>query len=452
MHFAQLVDSRPDGDVLSASQTERFDRCKRRWGLEYIAGIRFPPHPSAQLGTDVHAVLEDWLAKGKPPNLKTKQGRIAARMIRNLPPPGTGITERRFYFTTHSGIHWTGFIDWSGIFHDWPTVVDHKTTSNLGYAKTEQELLCDIQALTYTVAGCLGFQVDNLQLLWNYGSTKGQFEDHPVYVRTHLPIVVEQFETVLEPMTHEMVWHRRNRTDPMLLPANPLACEDYGGCPHQHICQITPEQRTEALMNAPAQPTLAARLSNMPTFAPPGGTPSNIGGVPPHVYNQPPQAAPAFAPPQQGYQAQPPQPLPGFASPAPQGYAQPQQPPQAAPGFAAPQQPPQAASAFTPPQAPAQQQMAFNPETGPNAPENGAQVPQQAGEKPKRGRPRKTETAVEQSAQIATVAPPTLSVDQQIYLQGVTSFMQSHKWDGTPEALHWAGSLAVQVFRGAFGG
>jgi hypothetical protein len=458
MHFADLFDTRPAGIVLSPSQIEKYDRCKRRWALEYIGGIRAPPHPSAKLGLAVHAILEAWLGAGVPPDATTRAGKIAARMIRNLPPPGTGAVERSFFFKTRNGIVYQGFIDWSGVFFDWPTNVDHKTTGNLDpsrgavYAKSEVDLHNDVQALTYTVAGCMGFGVDEMQLLWNYGSTKDKEpETRPVRTKLRLPVVIEKFERVLDPLGAEIVEQRTLAADPMSFPPNPAACSDHGGCPHPHICNLSAEERLYGIMNQP--PSLAQRLAVLPQpipgFAPPQPAPQAPGGfvsgrVPGTVQYPPPgqpPAPPGFAPPQ---------PTPGFAPPA-QGFAPPPQTAQGAPGGFAP--PPGSAFAPAPPAA---TQGAFSPEQGPNPPESGgmpppppppapAQVAATDAPKRGRGRPRKEASAEAQmSLPGVPLAPPQTS--EAIFLRGVFAWMSNPNWNGSMEQLQWAGRTAVEFY------
>lgn len=477
--FAQLVDRRPSGIVLSPSQLEKYVRCHRAWAFEYIGGLRPPPKPSAELGTHVHAILEAWLMYGTPPDIRTKAGKIAAKMIANLPLPGTGVTERSSWFVTRNGFAYTFKIDWSGIFFQWPTIIDHKTTGSLEWAKTEAGLHCDVQAVTYTIAGCLGFAVDDIQLMWNYGTTKDKDPIVvPVRTRMRLQIAQEKFERVVEPIAAEIVAARTSRLNPHAFPPNPDACGDFGGCPHKHICNLTQEERLRALMNDQGQPTLAARLSTMPQggFVPPG-----------NGYAPPPNGAPAagYAPvqqqgfvppqpqqqqPQQLQQPQQPQQLqqqPQYVAPPQQGFV----PPQATTNFQPPQPgAPAAQAAFVPPQgtqmplafpSPVQQGIfppgsptvvpPFNPNQGPNPPESGAQMPQQqqaSGEPEKtkrgRGRPRKADDETQNVA-------PVVELAKQIYADGVVNFMRNPNWNGSIEQLIWAGDIALQAFHARFG-
>ncbi len=516
MTFAQLVSKRPQGVVLSPSQIDLYDRCKRRWALEHIGGLRPPPHPSAQLGTDVHSILERWLKHGTAPDVKSKAGRIAARMIRHLPPPGTVATERRFFFTTRNNLHYTGIIDWSGILDGFAVVGDHKTTGDLQWAKTEAQLHSDVQALIYTVAGCLGFHRDEMLLQWGYGSTKDRDpQTRAVRTKIRLPIAIEKFENVIEPLSVEIVAARTSNADPMSFPPTAAACNDYGGCPHRNICRLTEAERLEGLMtNAP---TLATRLAGFPGggngFAspapqnipplpgvplPPGNSAMTTTGFAPPV---PPGAPPAPPAPPLGAAVPPPRggfipelPTTGFAPPAPPGitfptqggpqagFAPPPPPgaPPAPPAPHAPPAPPQAGFApFAPPPPPGpplpptppqgQQALPFNPEQAPNPPESalgaaphtpGANAAEGA-PKRGRGRPRKEPGAPAdgeraEAMRQAAVGAQRVEIGsgagrQALFIEGMKAFMTNARWDGTVERLVWAGEMAVAAFEKKFG-
>jgi hypothetical protein len=429
MQLINLVDKKPQGIVLSSSQIERYDLCKRRWGLEYIAGRRSPPHPSAQLGTDIHKQLENWLRTGTPPNKDIKAGQVATRMLRHLPPPGTGIVERDFHFTTRNGIHFTGFIDWSGIFEDWPTTIDHKSTSNLQYAKTEADLHNDTQALLYTLAGCEGFGTDSMQLFWNYGCTKGAVaEVRAVKTRVRLAVVEEKFERIIEPVAAEMVALRISKPDPMSLPPNPAACGAFGGCPHQNICNLTQNERLHGIMNAQA-PTLASRMANFPGANGAAKNTSPFAPPPAPAFTPPaPQSpqAPAFTPP--AAHAQPAAPAPAF------------QPPQG--GFAPPQ------AGFAPPNAgPAQQQLGFTPETAPNPPENGQVMPPPPAEEPKRGRGRPPKSKDGDVTGAVGLSP---NKDEFLFTQAMLAMIGNTAFNGTPDMLFQAGEAALVAYKAKF--
>jgi hypothetical protein len=482
-----LLEKKPAGVVLSASQIDKYDLCKRKWAFEYIWKLRQPPNASALLGLKVHDHLEKWLRDATPPPADTKAGKIATKMLVHLPPPGSGVVERHFYMQSARGIFYTGKIDWSAIIALMATVIDHKTSGDINkYGLTEADLPTNIQAVMYAMAAFAGFNTDTVRLFWNYGETKGRFATKPVSTVVHLPVIAPRFE-VIEEVAAEMVWHRNANTQPFSFPPTPDACGAYGGCPHRDRCNLTDAEMIGGLMETPGQ-TMEERMRATTPGAngtpPQTGAPPQPGAPPQQPAQQPPQ--PGVAP-QQPMQQQPapPQPgqqpmqqpgIPGAAPIQQPGVQQPplqqaplQQPPlQQAPLQQAPMQPPgpmpmappgppqQPAGAPPPPGqlAPGQQppqpgQVAppgpdvgtppYAPDLAPNPPESGVVAPDApAAEAGKKGRPPGSRNK-------------TLTIDQQVFMIGVTAAINAGG-PGTPqEQLMQAGELALSAFKAKFG-
>ncbi len=468
-YMPQLLERRPQGViVLSASQIERFTLCKRWWALEYLFGIRFQ-HDSAKLGDEVHKHLENWLREARPIPANSRSGRIARMMVRHLPLPGSGTPERKFYFRTRHGHYYTGRMDWSGVLQDMlagiyntfvVTGIDHKTTKEYGdYGKTEADLHADIQATIYAIALFVGFETSLVDLFWNYGETKKKDPQViPVKTRVHLPIVFAKFDSVIEPIAADILLLHEQRPHPLHLPPTVSSCDAFGGCPHRDYCNITEEERLIALMASnPPDNSMASRM--MGAYA--GGPPN--GGPPAYPPQGHPQQQQAGAPP--GYGAPPPSYPQSGAPPgygAPLGYGPPQnyqQPPQLPPGYPQQQQPPQGAPpgygpppgyqqngqlqqlppGYAPPGAPPQQQLP--PQPGPNAPEAGAQLPQQAAEEGK------TEGKGKGRGRPAGSKNKELGAEDTIFLAGIQGMLANPSFDGNPERLKQAGEAAVAAMR-----
>lgn len=406
--------------VISPSQLSTFDQCQRKWAWEKIAGFRSPPTPSQILGVRVHAVFEAWLRYGTPPNRKTLEGRIALRGLPQLPPPGVGRVEEQFYLTTRSGMHYTGIADWIG-WHPQigAVVIDHKTTSAMKWAKTVQELAYDVQALLYATFACISMQTDFVTLRWNYVQTNAKAAQL-VEIVLSLAQIVERFP-IVEQRAAEMTAHRKNRTHPLRVLPNPLACGNFGGCPHQERCNLSPVEKMEAIMANEQNGTMREHMTALTNYRPPNadgsfspppappGIPqsSSAPGYPPGVtpvsaylpqtptqlaqpapvahqyapeyFNQPPavqqpalpytqppatSAGPFYQDPSSGYLVDAhtrqflPREHPAYLYP--EAYRQ----YQVAPPAAEPQPP-----VFQAPQAPPAQFPAYSPHSGPNAPE-----------------------------------------------------------------------------------
>jgi hypothetical protein len=487
-----------------------WDRCKRRWSYEYIWKIRTPQHPAAVLGGETHGHLESWLDRSTPPPFDVKSGAIAIHMIKNCPLPGTGVVERRFWFRTPLGHVYTGFIDWSGWWNDngaglWmPTVLDHKTSGNLNWAKTEEELHNDIQAVLYSVVAFIGFNTDTLRLFWNYGETKLKMKAYAtktVKTVVHLPVVMAKFNNVIEPEAAQMIAHREAGTDPMTFPVSPQSCGDFGGCPHKNRCNLSPMAQLGGTMTG-QQPTMQQRMAALPT----NGTAMNQPQLPAQPTALPGMQQPAALPGQPaaalpGHQVntagaatvlpgQQPTALPGQqpaalpvnlgSIPGQQPAALPGQQPAALPG----QGPGQMAPAALPGQGPGQMAPAALPGQGPGqmapAALPGAQQPAALpGVQQPAALPGQQQAAPPQQAYAPDVAPnppestqaqppaedpakgkpgrppgarnkaKTLTVEQQVYMGGVYAAMGIG--NVPTENLATAGEAALTVFNTKFG-
>jgi len=413
MNSPKLLSTRPKGVVLSASQLDVFDLCKRKWAFQYILNIRTPPHPSAAFGSEVHGHLERWLKFATPPPQETRSGQVATRMLVNLPPPGTGAVEKKFFMETPRGHNYTGIIDWTGAFNARPTVIDHKTTGNWDYAKTAEGLLFDTQGIIYSVAGCLGFNTEELDLFWNYGSTGKRMETRAVKTTIYLPVVSERFEYI-EALSAEVLLAYQNVAGPMELPPTPSACGAFGGCPFQRDCNLSNEERIRGLMGTPV--TMAERMRQQAAAA--GG--NGVGAPAPGQDQQPTQqptqanvpASPFFG---ESFTGVPVQTVFG-------------QPP-----WVEQQQPP----------------ATFNPEGGPNPPESGQALPPPvvpaaaAGDGQKApGRPRGAKNKLKAMGELPTTEQWAFMIGVQAALNGGPQSV---------EVLVQAGDLALAAFKAKFG-
>ena len=152
----------------SASQVSTFRTCKRQWWFQSIMGLPTPQRASAALGEAVHTQLEDYLNDGKLPDGSTPAGKIATAALPYAPKPFEVWTEvsmsdrkKRDSDTEDvpmpgnmprlfvAGLPVNGFIDVLDLSGDRPVVIDWKTTSDLKYAKTADDLMEDPQMILY---------------------------------------------------------------------------------------------------------------------------------------------------------------------------------------------------------------------------------------------------------------------------------------------------------------
>ena len=176
---------------LSASQIETFTNCRRKWGWRYLDGIEEPTNPAAVKGRAVHAVLEQYLSGGQI-DFTTEIGYIAASGLEHLPKPGTPglLIEQEFHYEGPSGHTYLGYKD----LEEPGIVTDHKTTSDLRWQKTAEELRDDIQATLYAVDYFRKHPEEpHVGLRWVYYQTKNTKKSAVTHIRVAQPETWQRF-------------------------------------------------------------------------------------------------------------------------------------------------------------------------------------------------------------------------------------------------------------------
>jgi len=175
-------EARQQGRLISPSSIVKWRACRRRWSYQYVDKLPDPAGAAAALGTAVHALLERWLLRGVPPSeAGTKAGDIATRMLGTLPTHHQTEAiqlrvEEHFAFSmgTPGGKDWAvyhGFIDASWWEGSMKVVRDHKTSGNLQWAKTEDELAEDPQRIIYAHRFGRKMHDGTVRADWGYGCT-----------------------------------------------------------------------------------------------------------------------------------------------------------------------------------------------------------------------------------------------------------------------------------------
>lgn len=278
--------------LVSPSQLATFLECPRKWGWDKLEGLRSPPHPSAMLGQRVHAILEAWLTNATPPdrdetflvgNKVHYPGRIAEAGLHHLPPPGTVYVESSFRWRI-----FTGRIDASWKGPEGPAVLDHKTTSNLDYAKTVEDLKTDPQAIVYASAALAEDPSPHVDLFWVYYLTSPPYKTE----RVHLRVLREYAEEALRPLEElgeVLLAYRREGKRALDLPANANACGSFGGCPFVLKCNLSSEEVMRSVMSnemtlmdkIAAHKAAKANGATVPQVPPPISAPVLPGAPPP---------------------------------------------------------------------------------------------------------------------------------------------------------------------------
>lgn len=229
----------------SASQITTFRECPRKWGWDKLDGIKRPSNKFADKGSRVHEILEAWLEYGTPPP-DTEEGRIAMAGLAALPAPGVARVEYAFSLSTDVA-DYAGRID---ALH-FPTattaeVTDHKTTGNLAYAKTPEDLKTDVPAVLYSAEVFSKFGAHQVNLHWNYLDTKNP-RQKSVRLKV-LPSDVEREMRGIDETAAEMNAIHELKLKAKDLPPDARSCEKYGGCGFQTNCNLTNAERMRSIM------------------------------------------------------------------------------------------------------------------------------------------------------------------------------------------------------------
>jgi hypothetical protein len=259
----------------SASQIDTFLGCRRKWAWDKVARVPRPQNDSAKLGDCTHKQLETYLAGGPLDFTEyvngINVGNVAASGVHLLPAPNApGVQiETSFRFTSpDTGFTYVGRKDVEGDCGSvipvvegepdvppGPFVLDHKTTGNLRWAKTPDDLSWDPQAQLYARALLEERGVGAVNLVWTYYQTKGGKASKRVHLRvtsSHANRTWRAIEDVARDMasTSEGLDGGDAHAYVNTLSANPKACSAYGGCPYQHVCRLSPAERMKAIMSS----------------------------------------------------------------------------------------------------------------------------------------------------------------------------------------------------------
>jgi RecB family exonuclease len=229
---------------VSASSITLFkEGCQRKWYYRYIVGTPSETSEAMTLGSKVHEALEQYLLKGEKPTQTTLEGKIAAKGLHLLPPRNE---EMRVEISLKElpipdlPIPFKGFIDLLEM-EGTPHVLDHKTTSNLKWAKTEQDLSKNIQLIIYARHVLEHSDSDDIRLTHIYYVTRHPHNTKEVSVVVSREHVYAEFEKILETV-HEMLAAAQLPMD--AVPKQKGHCYAYGKrCPHYNECYQTTASR-----------------------------------------------------------------------------------------------------------------------------------------------------------------------------------------------------------------
>jgi hypothetical protein len=309
---------------VSPSQIKTWRSCEAQWAFAHVERIFAPSTPKQAFGDKVHAQLARWSKNGTPPDARLPEGRVADQAIKPgwIPTPGPHLLVDKDYkieLPIGDDIMLVGYPDLTvppDLTDPIPTVIDYKSTTDLQYAMTEEEMGTDPQVIVYSAAVMHAFRVRQARARWLYlvatnpkdpnkprepaGSAKRErvmSADDPEFQR--------EWKRLIED-ARAIAKAKRAWTTAELAKKEPTACEAYGGCFYAksgkckvsaddalvaHVAQFDREHGNEAVSEG-GNVNLLEKLQGMkPGAAAPAATTPAPASTP-----APATAAPAPAP------------------------------------------------------------------------------------------------------------------------------------------------------------
>ena len=262
---------------VSASQITTFRDCARKWYFNKVVGISTPSTPATELGSAVHEALENYLRDGVAFD-ESEAGGIAQSGAHLLPDDANVEIELSLESMplTDSPVEVRGFVD--AIYPTRHHILDHKTSSNKKYTKTQRELRENVQLILYARAYLeRAPDADEVTLTHVYYGTRSRWSKRVDVTLTRDEILEKwsRIRTEIEAMITASDAPNASEVSP-----NRDACSKYGGCPFAGQCfrahryvpknaeptntttqqtttngaqNMTPEERMRALGLAPAK-------------------------------------------------------------------------------------------------------------------------------------------------------------------------------------------------------
>ena len=157
---------------------------------------------------------------------------------------------------------------------------DHKTTSDLRWQKTPEELKTDIAATLYAVDYFRDHPDENeVELRWVYYQTKNTKKSAVTRLRVIQTETWQQF-LAIEKIAETMAVAATKRA--LDLPPTINHCSAYGGCPHQGRCNLSPFDKMRSYVEQNKLTALLKTKKNgagaaTPPATPPAAVPAAFG-------------------------------------------------------------------------------------------------------------------------------------------------------------------------------
>lgn len=233
----------------SATQIEAWEQCPRRWFFPYVEGLRSPKSPAQQAGTEIDEDVQHYLKTAEVRESGWKK--LVRALAPLLPDPkkyALMVQEPVRLPTFGGGPILIGYVDlawWKP--SERLAIDDLKSTSDLKYAKTAEELLRNTQMMTYAKWGYSVKFARGVEVAHVYACRKipKTLPAKVVRVPEHgRPLVVtsdhvhDEWHVRLGRL-REMGRAARECARALDLTPNTASCDLYGGCFYRNKCGLS---------------------------------------------------------------------------------------------------------------------------------------------------------------------------------------------------------------------
>lgn len=255
----------------SPSAIKLADTCDRAHAYRYVLGLRTRqptwdevkdiPRPQGAeavkewnrirrpaLGTEAHRILQTWYeshqlngAAFSESLWATEPGLVGISALRFVTHPNSLNRFKCEHGFSADFVHWASdgafdyhlkaFVDFHALDDRGRVIViDYKTTSDFRWMKTAAELANDDQqGVLYPLHAMREYGKESAECMWLYLRTEQPYAARAVSFEQHLQRAKEKALPIIR-RGAELIERQRLQIAPEDLPANPLACNQYGGC------------------------------------------------------------------------------------------------------------------------------------------------------------------------------------------------------------------------------
>jgi hypothetical protein len=277
---------KPAHAPVSASEMTLGRGCLRKWAARYVWDEwEREEITGGAVGTLYHLLAQQYLLTGEVTREPHPVVDMFLDSMRWLPKPRTHWALEHKVTTSIAGIPFEATPDWYGPSDVLPQVpkgvhaiVDYKTSIDPKRYGVHEPAgkLNDIQTVTYAyiftppnlptffrhlymrkTAQVLALEAANIVDLEKRVKKEQQAANQALSPRT-LPSdvllapqqIADSMERIVLPWADRVysLRSRGKRIDPLTLPPNAAHCNEYGGCPHKHRCNLTPAQQLEGAL------------------------------------------------------------------------------------------------------------------------------------------------------------------------------------------------------------